>query len=263
MTVLTHQNRSIWGENSTLKRKLERHSVEKDVKSFCGWSTLLNIVETARSIGANSSRNAGFVSCLFECGGRVTETLMLKPSMFSVYKGCTPRLIMVENMPLLKRYKKLSDFLDDKGDRHYKTERINATRDFSFRADEPLVKPMVDWLIYALDNRYEMLFPSPYTDKPLTRKWAYQLTEKIGNRLGMELYPHWFRSQRASQIASEYDFREASLLEWFQWEKWETAKKYAKLGPLGLAKKMGVKFRKDRGLKPAELEKLAMEKAEV
>jgi len=257
--VLTYPNRSIWGENSTLKREFERHSVERDVKSFCGWNTLLNIVNVAGGIGHNGLRNAGFVAGLFECGGRVSETLMLKPSMFSVYKGCTPRLIMVENMPLLKRYKKLSEFLDDKGDRHYKTERIEATRDFSFRADEPLVKPMVDWIVHALENRFEFLFPSPYTDKPLTRKWAYVLIDKIGNRLDMEIYPHWFRSQRASQLASEYDFREASLLEWFEWEKWETAKKYAKLGPLGLAKKMGVKFRKDRGLKPGELENLRVE----
>ncbi len=163
-------------------------------------------------------------------------------------------------MPLLKRYKKLSDFVDDKGDKHYKTERIEATRDFSFRADEPLAKPLAEWIIHALNNRYEWLFPSPYkANEPLSRKWAYQLIAKIGDRLNMELYPHWFRSQRASQLASEYDFREASLLEWFQWEKWETAKKYAKLGPLGLAKKMGVKFRKDRGLKPGDLEKLKVE----
>jgi hypothetical protein len=35
-----------------------------------------------------------------------------------------------------------------------------------------------------------------------------------------------------------------------------TAKQYCKLGPLGMAKRMGVKFRKDRGLKSADLEDL-------
>ena len=257
--VLAYPSRSVWGKDSVLKRELKRHSVELDVKSFCGWNRLNEIVECARGIGYKADRNVGFISALFECGGRVSETLLLKPSMFTVYKGCTPKLIMVENMPLLKRYKKLGDFLDDKGDRHYKTERINATRDFSFRADEPLVKPMVEWIIHVLDNKQEWLFPSPYTDKPLTRKWAYQFIDKIGAKIGIEIYPHWFRAMRASQFASEYDFREASLLEWFQWEKWETAKKYAKLGPLGLAKKMGVKFRKERGLKPGDLENLKLE----
>ena len=102
----------------------------------------------------------------------------------------------------------------------------------------------------------EWLFPSPYKNGPLSRKLAYLLITKVGKRLGVELYPHFLRAQRASQLASEYDFREASLLEWFQWAKWETAKKYCKLGPLGLAKKMGVKFRRKRGLKPKEIESL-------
>ena len=79
---------------------------------------------------------------------------------------------------------------------------------------------------------------------------------KIGKELGIHLYDHWFRAQRASQLALEYDLREASLLEWFQWERWETAKGYCKLGPVGLAKKMGVKFRKDRGLRRHELTRL-------
>ena len=258
--VLTYPSRSVWGKDSVLKREYHKHSVEKDIQSFCGWATLNTIIETAQQIGNESLRNAGFVAALFDCGGRVSETLLLKPSMFTVYKGCTPRLIMVEGMPLLKRYKKIGDLLtDSEGHRHYKTEKLNKFRSFSFRSDEPLVKPMSEWLIYALSHHLEWLFPSPYTDKQLTRKWAYQLIDKIGNRLDMEIYPHWFRAMRASQLASEYDFREASLLEWFQWEKWETAKKYAKLGPLGLAKKMGVKFRKDRGLKPGDLENLRVE----
>ena len=256
---VSFQTRSIWGKDSFHKRAFKKHSVERDVKSFCGNDTLLKIVETAKAVGSDPLRDSGFVSALFLCGGRVSETLLLKISMFKIFKGCTPKLVMVSDMPLLKRYKKLSDFLDDKGKKHYKTERVNATRDFAFRIDEPCVKPFLEYLVVALKNHYTWLFPSPYTSKPLTRKWAYQLITKIGSELNMELYPHWFRSQRASQLASEYDFREASLLEWFQWEKWETAKKYTKLGSLGLAKKMGVKFRKERGLKPSDLERLKVE----
>jgi site-specific recombinase XerD len=257
--ILAYPNRSVWGEHSTLRRKLERHSVEKDVKSFCGWSKLNEIVAQSGS-GFNADRNAGFVAALFSTGGRVSEVLALKPTMFSVYKGCVPKLIVISGMPLLKRYKKLSEFLNNKGEKHYKTERINATRDFSFRVDEPLVKPMINWIIHALDNRYEWLFPSPYKmDKPLSRKWAYQLIKNIGAKTNMEIYPHWFRSQRASQFASEYEMTEASILEWFQWTEWATASRYCKLGVLGMAKKMGVKFRKDRGLKRGDIEKLKME----
>ncbi|MGB9693222.1 MAG: hypothetical protein ACPLYF_00095 [Fervidobacterium sp.] len=66
--VLTYPNRSVWGKDSTLKRELVRHSVERDVKSFCGWNKLLEIVDTARSIGYNGVRDAGFVAALF-CTG--------------------------------------------------------------------------------------------------------------------------------------------------------------------------------------------------
>jgi len=258
--VLAYPSRSVWGDNSVLKRKLERSSVEKDVKQFCGWDTMNKIVECAQAVGSYPLRDAGFVATTFECGARVTEALLSKPTMFSVVKGCVPKLILVENMPLLKRYKKLSDFLDELGHKRYKTEKVNATRDLSFRVDEPLVRPMILWVTHAIENKYEWLFPSPYkTGEPLSRKWAYQLIQRIGVKLNMNLYPHRLRAERASQLAVEYDFREASLLEWFQWQRWETAKKYAKFGPLGLAKKMGVKFRKDRGLKPGDLEKLKID----
>jgi len=166
-------------------------------------------------------------------------------------------------MPLLKRYKKTEGYVDAKGKARYKTERINALRDISFRADERLVKPMIEWLAPALKNLKsldEWLFPSPLdASKHISRKWAYSLISRTGDKLGMELWPHWFRAQRASQLASGYDLHEASLLEWFEWTKWETAKKYTKFGVLGLAKEMGVTFRKDRGLKSADLEDLKAE----
>lgn len=256
--TLTYPERSVWGPKSILKRELIKHSVEKDVKKFCEWKLLIEIVEAAQSIGFKGTRNAGFVSALFNCGSRVSETLLLKPDMFGVYKGCQPKLILVEGIPLLKRYQKIDEYVDEHGKRRYHTKTIEVTRDVSMRVDEPLIKPMLNWVVHALKNNYEWLFPSPYKDGPLSRKWAYLLIQKIEKRVGLELYPHWFRAQRASQLASEYDFREAGLLEWFQWEKWETAKKYCKLGPLGLAKKMGVKFRKKRGLKPKELESLVV-----
>ena len=220
---------------------------------------MTEIVEAAQNIGYNGKRNAGFVASLFCTGARVSEALALKPSMFRIYKGCTPKLVVIEGLLLLKRYKKVGVFKDKQGKRRYHTKTLEATRDISMRLDEPLVKPMLLWVIEMLDLGSKWLFPSPYkVNKPLSRKWAYLLIQKIGKLVGTPLYPHWFRGMRASQLASEYDFREASLLEWFQWEKWETAKKYAKLGPLGLAKKMGVKFRKKRGLKPKELESLVM-----
>lgn len=256
--TLAYPTRSVWGVNSVLKREFRKHSVEQDVKAFCGWSLLKDIVETASRVGVKGKRNAGFVAAMFNTGGRVSEVLALKPSNFRIFKGCYPPLVVVENMPLLKRYEKIGEYRDELGKRHYKTKRINAVRNtFSMRIDEPLIKPMLVWIVEAYKLRYKYLFPSPYkVNKPLTRKWAYQLIRKVGNRLGIYIYDHWFRAQRACQLFAEYEFREASLLEWFEWEKWETAKKYTRLGPMGLAKKMGVRFRRKRGLKPKQLEKL-------
>ncbi len=88
---------------------------------------------------------------------------------------------------------------------------------------------MVAW-VKDCDQSY--LFPSPYREGPLSRQWAYDPVRQAGKLVDMHLYDHWFRGQRASQL---------DLLEWFEWEKVETAKQYTKLGPLGQARKMGVK----------------------
>lgn len=231
-----------------------KHSVDKDVKEFCGWPTLKKIVTAAEADSYLPQRDAGFIGACFCTGGRVSEVLGLRAHMVEVYKGCTPRLVVVKGMPLLKRYKKIGELVDEKGDKHYETEPLTLTRDFCFRSDEPMVKPFAVWVIHALNNNYDWLFPSPVkSGEPLSRNWAYWLVTRAGHKLGMELYPHWFRAQRASQLAVDYDLKEASLLEWFQWEKWETAKKYTKLGVAGMAKRMGVTFKLQRGVKVADI----------
>lgn len=251
---LVYPSRSIWGEHSIQKRQLKRHSVERELRGFCGWPTLGRIVEASKTVSTHPLRNGGFIAASFCTGGRVSEVLGLKPSMFSVYKGCKPWLVVVKEMPLLKRYEKTGEYEDAKGKKHYTTKRLDTVRDFSFRVDEPLVKPLLQWVVYALEHQYEWLFPSPYKQgKPLGRKWAFWLVGRISGSTGLPIHPHWFRAMRASHLASEYSLAESSLLEWFQWEKWETAKKYTKLGVLGLAKRMGVKFRKDRGIKVSDI----------
>jgi hypothetical protein len=124
------------------------------------------------------------------------------------------------------------------GKLHYTTEKVNARRnDFSIRLDEPLAAPMVEWI---KNSEGGYLFPSPVRAGPLTRQWAYWLVREAGKLVGRHLYDHWFRAQRASQLTSEYGLKKMGLLEWFEWEKYETAKQYTKLGPLGLAREMGV-----------------------
>lgn len=198
-----------------MKRELQRHSVEKDVKGFCGWPIMQKITESAKSVGADPLRDSGFIAASFSTGGKASEVLALTPSMFSVVKGCKPWLVVVKDMPLLKRYQKTGESIDSEGKRHYETKRVEAMRDFSFRIDEPMWEPLARWLIYALKREYEWLFPSPYKHGyPLSRKWGFWLVQKIADSTDLPIHPHWFGAQRASQLASEYDFSESSLLEW-------------------------------------------------
>ena len=61
-------------------------------------------------------------------------------------------------------------------------------------------------------------------------------TEKISNEI--HLWLHWARSQRASQLAGEYNFSEGDLLEWFGWKDIKTATRYSHKGYAKLGAKM-------------------------
>lgn len=57
-----------------------------------------------------------------------------------------------------------------------------------------------------------------------------------------QIYLHWFRAQRACQLAFDYGFDRGDLEEFFSWkERRESmAQRYASLGWKGLARRMGV-----------------------
>ena len=106
--------------------------------------------------------------------------------------------------------------------------------------DEPLVPIMVEWVEASED----WLFPTWKEEKIkrgepwLSRVRAYQIVREIGEKVGVKLYDHWFRAQRACQLASEYGFGLMEILDWFDWKHVETAKRYAKLSWRDLAKLM-------------------------
>jgi len=60
----------------------------------------------------------------------------------------------------------------------------------------------------------------------------------VGSRVGLRISDHWFRAQRACQLASEYGFRDAELRRFFLWKNVETIAKYAKLALEDLEEKM-------------------------
>ena len=241
-----------------LHRKYRRHSVERDVPHFCGWQLLLKCTGSARNEDEKK-----LLAFTFETGGRISEVLHLRTVNFRVVKGAKPPIIIVTNMPLAKRYHKVKELrecdqcgtLNPKGltqcqkcgknlfeaKKRFQTEKDEVTRkEFVIRTDEPLARTVLKSVYDCMQRQQSLIFLNPETDKPFSRKWAYKVLRRIGAENGIYLYPHRLRSERASHLANS--LKAESLLEWFSWESWDTAKKYARKGAFGLAKELGVEI---------------------
>lgn len=252
--VLKQPQKAFWGKG----RKYKRHSVENDFKKFCGFTTLKRIVAIAQPEILKA-----FIVFLWATGGRVSETLKLRKEMFTLRIDTEPPILIVDGAPLEKRYAKVAEYIECKncrepnhtrkeceacgadlmvnGQRRFITERHidEARNEFAIRLDDPFADIILDWL-KDCDN---YLFLNPMTNRPYSRKWAYNKIREIGDKLGLSLWPHRFRAERASYLGTH--LRAESLLEWFSWESWNTAKKYSKKGALGLAKELGVKVKNE------------------
>jgi integrase len=236
-----------------------RLNVYDYVLEFCGWDAIDELIKYA-----GSPRNELYLLSLIKTGGRAGEVLSLARGNFTMNKKS--KAIFVEGMKLEKRYRTVKDVLSKKpivlGDGRRMTERLNVVRKpFPILLSEPLSDLFLDRLNAVGSGA---LFTSPYkTHGPLTVSWGYKRIRKISaalppslfNRLGLNkpfidkasgaklddvihLWQHWFRSQRASQLRSEYEFSEADLMEYFGWLDYKTALHYSRLGASNLAKKM-------------------------
>ena len=231
-----------------------RLNVKDFVEEFCGWTPLKQLCDYAVP-----GRDQAFLTTLFLTGGRVSEVLALQKQNFEVREA--EGLILIRNMPLLKRYKKLSATLNAEGHKKWVTQRLIKTRKpFPIRLAEPLTPILTGWL----GKSQGLLFPSPYRiGLPLTRFWAYhfirtldsQIPESLRENLGLNkpfikdgvtisdrlhLWLHWFRSQRASQLVSDYGYEVIDLIDYFSWERYDTTLTYARKGWRGLAAKMQI-----------------------
>jgi len=229
-----------------------RLNVKDYIDEFCGWKNLTALIEYSGSL-----RNEAFLTALFQTGGRVREVLGLKNENFIIreIEGC----VIVRDMSLEKRYKKIKELVDEAGKRRWVTEKIHAKRKpFPIVVAEPLTPILIEWL----GQTEGWLFPSLYKDNaPLTRSWAYKLVRHLDLRIPEELriflglnkpfivndvtvkdrihlWLHWFRSQRASQLVRDYHFSVIDLLKYFSWERYETALGYVQVGWEDLATKM-------------------------
>lgn len=229
-----------------------RLSVKGFVEEFAGWTPLKELVEYA-----SPGRDRGFLCAMFCSGGRASEVLSLAAENFDYM--LEQNLMLVRNMRLVKRYKKLSETLDAEGHKRWVTElKPSIRKPFPILNEEPLAQILLDYL----KDKHGLLFPSPYVaDRPLTRSWAYKmiryidtiLPDPLREKLGINkpfiidgqklddhihLWLHWFRSQRASQLVYDYGYELLDLIDYFSWERQDTALVYARKGWRGLASKM-------------------------
>jgi site-specific recombinase XerD len=194
--------------------KQAKRSVEV-VESFCGWDFLLKLLQKCEQ-----ERDRALISALFETGGRVSEVLQLKKDNFVVQEP----YVVVKAMPVLKRYNKVGEFIDRNGRKRWKTAGKKAYRTFPIHIKEPLCSPL---LKYVEARRTERLFS-------IGRFQVYRIVRDLDD----DVFPHWFRAQRASQLALEYGFDVHDLIDFFNWKSLQTATHYSHMGWKGLANKM-------------------------
>jgi hypothetical protein len=195
---------------------MKKRGVDKDVFGFCGWDYLRLLVGVC-----GDSFDKALISGLFETGGRISEVLKLRFDNFHFGKFSDPRIVVVE-MTVSKR-------------------RRPEMRVFPIRSDEPLAP----YLLSYVKSVKGLLFP-------ISRVTAFLTIRSVGERLARrgvhpdfsaikssQLYPHWFRAQRASQLRADYGFDEYDLKDFFHWRRsGEMPSIYSRLSWEQLALKM-------------------------
>ena len=176
----------------------KRHSVG-EIEEFVGWGKLADICKAAES-----QRDRAFPATLFETGCRVSEGIQLTAGTFDLSDAEWVRCV---DVPIVKQ------------------KKVGPTRTFSFLKSEPLFSVMEPYLSGLKST--DRLFP-------FSRQRAYQIVRKLGSKAGLEVWDHWFRSQRASQMGAEYRLSESQLMEWFKVKDPSWARRYCKLGDFGL-----------------------------
>ena len=215
-----------------------------EVLRFVGWGTLMGLVRECENTPYKVSpvwprdspyaeeyrdrlvrRDQALIAALFLTGGRVSEVVPLRKNNFSLQGE--PDAIIVTDMPREKSFRKVGEYVEN-GKKRWITEKVEATRrDFPILKNEALVPILTSWL----EETEDYLFTSPAKHRThLTRVRAYQIVTDLGERCGEKIWPHWFRSQRASQLASEYGFELHALIDFFDWKDVETALTYSRLG---------------------------------
>jgi integrase len=272
-TVLGKVKRGWWANHPYPKRR----TIE-DITEFAGWVTLNRILkacelqqyDTWRIRHQNREfiieRDKALIVTSFLTGGRVNEVLDLKVGNFDL--DANEDYIVCRNMLLEKvyTYEQLKEpiivtpneyeTLNDK--RHFKLENVmgrnvyvkrwqtkrnvsqSIRKPFPIFCSDSLVPFLTRWIERNRDYD-ECLFASNdirRQGKPITSTRAYQIMINVGRICGVDIFPHWFRAQRASQLFKEWNLSWEELKLWFSWRTDAMAEKYARFSVDDLAARM-------------------------
>lgn len=102
-------------------------------------------------------------------------------------------------------------------------DRLRA-REVYEEENSPYYSSLMQTMINFIEDSEGFLFEG------LSYQQAWRLCRlKIGSIVDFKTSPHWFRAQRASQLAVEQDASERELLSHFNWDKKTTAKHYVNI----------------------------------
>lgn len=200
--------------------------IERDVKTFVGWSYIEKIVE--------QSDHPELVVGIFLTGGRASEILDLTGGMFTEFED----YYEVVGMPVYKRYDVVEKYIDTFGKRRWKTQLVMERRTFPIMKDETFSDLLWE---YAQKNEGRMY---EFKDRRgrLWKDQYWQLYKRIHNLKAPrnpyapeKLYPHWLRGQRAAQLRVEYNLDIDKLMRFFGWKSFEMAQHYAGMSSRDIA----------------------------
>lgn len=178
-----------------------RLRVDTYIEEFCGWKALEELIKYI----PEEIQKYFFVT-MFQTGARASEALSLTKEVFTVL----PKLgaIKVSGMKLLKKYEKTGSFVNEKGEKHWTTEKnLTAVRKtFVIKRSEPFT-PILEKYLEGIRQPKAYLFPSPQShsrkftklhtiddslfdvngDVPYSRVWAYQVIRNVNNNLPKDL----------------------------------------------------------------------------
>lgn len=185
-----------------------------DVPPWIGWEKLLSYYDKCPK-----QLHKDVFTILFETGGRVSEIIELRPEQF-VWND---EAITIAGMTVLKY-------------------RRRMRRDVYIKRDEHDV--LAEDLVSFVERcKTDYLFPrtTPFYGEPIagehtSRVRIYLLTREISD----DLWPHFFRSQRASYLVYVRGLNAFELKDWFGWKSMDSAGHYVRQTGKAMAKALGI-----------------------